>query len=232
MDELSNVASQLKVETDERNKNKLFMSLRAGMGSVINKIRSEFSKKNLSRIDFDAVADLVLYQSLDSFDAGKGRITYHAYRFIREYVKREIIKASHIKVPILVAKNNYKVTEEDRPKFMHDGNKDFLQKKYALTDSMYESLLRVHRNVGKRYLTSLDSIPAEPSIDDDSILVDCLSLLEPKHEKLMRMHYGFDGQVRSLEACANTFKMTLEEVEEMHGNCLHHLKEIMRGMTR
>lgn len=229
MDELSSIAAELKVETNERKRNKLFLRLRSGMASIINKIKGEFSKKNLSRIDFDQVVDLVLYQSLESFDPNKGQITYHAYRFIREYIKREIIKASHIKVPILVAKKHYKICDDDRPMFLDSTHKDYLKDKYSLTDSMYQSLVKVHRNVGKRYLTSIDSIPVDYDMDGSDI-EEYFSRMEPRHERFMRMHYGFDGQNWSLESCAKTFRMTLEEVEEMHQDCICELKSVMENL--
>lgn len=220
MNQLNKLATKVK-KARGRDRSILYMKLRKGLGGVIANVRKSFSADILERIDFDSVVDFALLKSLRTYDEDKGRVDYHAHRWIREYVKREIIDCADIKIPHRIANWMYKISREDRDLLLDPDHKVGIMTKYSLSSGEYESLVIVV----ERWKMSIEYEDESIANSDIEIIDNHLASLDEDEAFIIRNLLNLPGtQGMGRMELAGFFKVKPEDIDRQELEILEKLR--------
>jgi RNA polymerase sigma factor (sigma-70 family) len=199
LEPINNIAARISssILSGEKISDSDWNDLREKLVSIIWHAKKSFKTSSLEQIDADSIIDMAILSALRIYDVEKGRFDYHVSRWIREELKREIIRNTEIKIPYRIAKKDYLVDEEDREEFVNPANEVELRDKYDLTKSEYAYLSHIKQVIGTRVEMTQDILRTEydgDSFDREEQLINIIDRLGERDSYIIYHSFGICGR--------------------------------------
>lgn len=192
-----------------------FQELKQAISNIIDRVKASYKPSDINRIDFDSVVDISIIRALGTYKKSKGRFDYHAYRWIHENVKREVIKSSEIKIPYRLAKHKYALQRDGIDlRSVDKKDKEAVKARYGISDKEYEFLLDISIYKPDQITADLDwDIGYDPEylFELQSALEETISILEPREIFIISSYYALPGYTYMDNPTLATFFRVSEE---------------------
>ena len=248
IDEETKRSLQKEIKAGERAKQNL---AEANLRLVVS-IAKRYVGRGMLVLDLIQEGNLGLIKAVEKFDYTKGyKFSTYATWWIRQAITRAIAdQARTIRIPVHMVETINKVIRVSRQLLQelgHDPSPEEISEEMGMPVDKVREILKIAQEpvsletpIGEEEDSHLgDFIPDEGVSEPSEAasftllkeqLVDVLSTLTPREEKVLKLRFGIeDGRTRTLEEVGKEFNVTRERIRQIEAKALRKLRHPSRS---